>query len=93
MFGGDAVSLTGLSGSFANKNVGTGKTVTVSGGTLTGTDAGNYQLTSASGTTTANITPATLTVTGFTAQNKVYDATAAATVSGGTWVACSAAMR
>ena len=83
-FSGDVVSLTSLAGSFANKNVGTGKTVTVSGGTLSGTDAGNYQLTSGSGSTAANITPATLTATGFTAQNKVYDATTAATVSGGT---------
>jgi hypothetical protein len=84
VFSGDVVSLTGLTGSFSDKNVGTGKTVAVSGGTLTGTDAGNYQLSFASGSTTAGITPATLTATGFTAQNKVYDATTAAAVSGGT---------
>ena len=84
VLGADVVSLAGLSGSFTDKNVGTGKIVTVSGGTLAGGDAGNYQLTSASGTTTASITPATLTATSFTTQNKVYDATTAATVSGGT---------
>jgi len=41
-------------GAFTDKNVGTGKTVTVSGLTISGTDAGNYTLTQP--TTTANIT-------------------------------------
>ena len=45
------------SATFADKNVGTGKTVTVAGITITGTDAGNYTLTSTTATTTANITP------------------------------------
>ena len=40
---GDAVGASG-SGSFADKNVGTGKTVTLSSFTLTGSDARNYQL-------------------------------------------------
>ena len=61
----------GTAGSFADKNVGVGKTVTVSGLTLSGDDAGNYTLTQP--TTTADITPAGLTVTGVTAANKVYD--------------------
>ena len=72
------------SGSFANKNVGTGKTVNVSGITLSGSDAGNYIVTNTTATTTADITPATLSVTGTVAQNKVYDATTAAIISGGT---------
>jgi uncharacterized protein YjbI with pentapeptide repeats len=78
IFSGDDVSLTGGTATFDDKNVGTGKTVTLSGATLSGTDAGNYDLTSVS-TTTANITA--FEVTGsFTADNKIYDATDAATV-------------
>ena len=51
---------TGATGTFADKNVGVGKTVTVAGLTITGTDAPNYTLTQP--TTTASITKATLTV-------------------------------
>ena len=69
------------SGSFADKNVGTAKPVTVSGLTLSGADAGNYVLL-APASLNADITPASLTVTGLTANNKVYDATTAATLSG-----------
>src|SRR5207245_1681981 len=54
-------------------------TVNVSGLTISGTDAGNYSLTQP--TTTANITAATLTVTGVTASNKVYDRTTTATLN------------
>ena len=80
--GSDNVSLSGSgSGSFANKNVGTGKAVTVTGYTLTGTDAGNYTLVEPTGLT-ATITPATLTVNGVSANNKVYDTTVAASLSG-----------
>src|SRR3954463_13048356 len=43
------------SATFVNKNVGTGKTVTASGLTLSGAAAGNYQLSTTSATTTANI--------------------------------------
>lgn len=43
------------SATFDSKNVGTGKTVTVSGITLTGADAGNYTV-NATSNTTANIT-------------------------------------
>src|SRR5205814_6324148 len=74
--GNDAVSLDGGTASFADKNVGNGKTVTLTGATLTGADKDNYTLDSVS-TTAANITP--LGITGsFTAQNKVYDGTTAA---------------
>ena len=59
-------------GTFSDKNVGTGKTVTVSGLALSGADAGNYQLSSA--TTTASITPKTLNISGLSAvASKVYD--------------------
>src|SRR5206468_6271384 len=77
--GSDAVSLTGGTGAFANKNAGTGKSVTVSGATLTGADAPNYSL----GAVTANNAEITARhVTGtFTAGDKVYDATVAAMIA------------
>ncbi|MFM2342444.1 MAG: hypothetical protein RLZZ592_2097, partial [Pseudomonadota bacterium] len=81
LIGGDAVTLS-QSGTFADKNAGTGKTVTVAN-SVAGADASNYVLSNASQTTTASIAQATLTVAGTTAANKVYDATTAATVSGG----------
>ena len=72
------VSLTGGTASFGNATVGAGKTVTLTGATLTGSAAGNYNLTSV-GTTTAAITA--LGITGsFTAADKVYDGTTNATV-------------
>ena len=61
---GDALSVS-TSGTFADANVGTGKTVTFGALTLGGTSVGNYQL-AASGqqtTTTADITKKALTVT------------------------------
>jgi hypothetical protein len=78
----DSVSLSGASGSFANKNVGTAKTVNVSVGTLSGTDAGNYLLASSSLTTTADITARGITVAGLSVPDKVYDGSPAATLSG-----------
>jgi hypothetical protein len=61
--GGDTVNLStnGYTASFASPNVGTGIDVTVSGLTLTGASATNYTLALPVGVT-ANITPATLTV-------------------------------
>ena len=79
--GSDNVSpvTTGVAGTFADKTVGTGKTVTISGVTLGGTAAGNYTLTQP--TTTASIAAKTLTVTGITAANKPYDNTTTATLT------------
>ncbi len=72
------VTLTGGIATFADANVGLGKTVTLTGATLSGAAAGNYSLTSVNATT-AGITA--LGVTGnFTAANKVYDGNASATV-------------
>src|SRR5690606_13627639 len=56
---GDTVMFTGT-GSFDDKNVGTGKTVTVDGIAASGADAGNYSY-NTSATDTADVTPATLT--------------------------------
>jgi hypothetical protein len=79
---GDTVSLnTTAAGVFTDKAVGTGKTVTVSGLTIGGADAGNYSLSQP--TTTANITSKAITVTGITANNKQYDGTITATLNTG----------
>ena len=77
---GDDVSLntTNAVGAFADKAVGTGKTVYITGLALLGADASKYTLTQP--TTNADITPASLTVTGVTASDKVYDGTTAATL-------------
>jgi hypothetical protein len=75
---GDDVQLDGGTATFADKNVGTGKTVTLTGATLAGDDAGNYDLTSV-GTATADITA--LEITGsFTADDKTYDGNSSADV-------------
>src|SRR5581483_6680770 len=66
---------------FGTKNVGTGKADTVSGYTLSGADAGNYTLVETTGLA-ANITPASLAITGLSATNKVYDATLTDSLSG-----------
>lgn len=80
---GDSVSISGaVAGRFADKNVGTGKAVTVSGLELVGADAANYRLT-ALASLTADITPLQLTVGGLSVRDKVYDATTAATLNGG----------
>ena len=68
------------SGSFADKNAATGKSVAISGITLGGADAGNYQLGSTTATTTASITPKGLTPS-YSATDKVYDATPNATAT------------
>jgi hypothetical protein len=60
----DAVHLdtTGVTGAFSDPNVGSGKTVLVSGLTIGGADAGNYTLTQP--TTTADITPPVVAISG-----------------------------
>jgi len=80
--GGDEVAVGGSgSATFADKNAGTNKAVTVSGYTLTGADAGNYNAVQPSGVT-ASIGKADLAISGVTANNKTYDGTTAATLSG-----------
>jgi hypothetical protein len=77
---GDGVTLvsTGASATFATKTIGTGKTVTIAGLTLSGGDAGNYLLTQP--TTTADITAKALSVSGAKALDKTYDGTAVASL-------------
>jgi filamentous hemagglutinin family protein len=89
---GDVVNVTGLTGSFASRNVardGTGnvlaQAVTVSGSAaaLGGADGANYVLGNAASVpaTTARITPRELSVSGITASDKVYDGNTTAVVS------------
>jgi filamentous hemagglutinin family protein len=63
MVAGDNLSL-GYTAAFADKNAGSGKAVSVSGLTLTGTDSGNYVLQNSSLQTVASITPLPLDLTG-----------------------------
>src|SRR5207245_3461091 len=63
---------------FSDKSVANGKTATLTGATLTGTDAANYLLDSVA-TATANITAKHITGS-FTASNKEYDGNNSATV-------------
>src|SRR5204863_4049201 len=63
---GDAVSLTGGTARFGNKNVATGKTVALTGASLSGTDAGNYTLDSVAD---ANAAITALSLTGSPAAN------------------------
>lgn len=75
---GDDITVTGGTGAFSDKNVGAGKTVSVTGLVLGGADAANYALGSST-TTSASITPrAIANVSGITADDKVYDGTTAA---------------
>ena len=72
IIGSDAVTVS-ATGGFASAGVGNGITVNVSGVSLTGADAGNYAVSGGGSiTTTANITPAPLTVTASNA-SKTYD--------------------
>jgi len=78
----DTVSLSGTpTGTFASKDVASGVNVFVSGFTLGGAQAANYVL-SSSDLLTANITAKTLTVSGVSAGNKIYDGTTSAALSG-----------
>ena len=76
---GDVLTTSYTTRIFADKNVGTGKTVSVTGISITGTDAGNYTF-NTTASTTADITARALTVSA-TGINKVYDRTTAATVT------------
>jgi hypothetical protein len=78
---GEQVNLgTGNVTGFVDKNVGTNKTVTYSGLALSGNDAVNYAL-PLNPTSNANITPASLSISGITAADKTYDAGTTATVN------------
>ncbi|WP_066504738.1 YDG domain-containing protein [Rufibacter sp. DG15C] len=73
---GDVVSYIGGTATFDNENVGTGKTVAVSGLGLTGADAGNYTV-NTTATATADITKRAIVLT-VNAADKAYDGTTSA---------------
>ncbi|MFM9068290.1 MAG: YDG domain-containing protein, partial [Planctomycetota bacterium] len=81
LISGDTVTLSTSSatGAFDTKTIGTNKTVTTSGFSISGTDSGNYSLTQP--TTSADITKAILTVTGVTAGSKTYDGNTTVTLN------------
>src|SRR5207245_5715378 len=80
VIGSDAVSLSGGTATFASKTVGTAKTVTATGLSLSGADLANYQLSSTTATTTADITARALLVSAA-GVNKAYDGTTSATAT------------
>ena len=79
-FASDIFTDSYISAMFSDKNVGVGKTVTINGLSISGTDAGNYTLSNTAASTTADITARPLTITA-TGVNRIYDGTAAATVT------------
>ena len=83
IIGADVVTLTDGTGAFADANVGTAKTVTASGYSISGAGAGNYTLSAQPSGLTADITAASLSITGVSASNKVYDGATTATLTGG----------
>ena len=70
--GSDQVTFNFTSNTFDTKDVANGKAVTVNGITSAGADAGNYTLANTVATTTANVTPYVINLTG----TRVYDGTA-----------------
>jgi hypothetical protein len=82
MVAGDSVAIdvSHAAASFASAGVGGSQPVAVTGLSLTGPDARNYVLAGAVASALADITPKAVTVSGMTANDKVYDGTATATV-------------
>jgi hypothetical protein len=77
--GADVLTLS-QSGSFADKNAGTGKAVTILD-SISGADRSNYNLIQPTNVT-GDITPASLTISGLTAIDKTYDGTNTASLAG-----------
>lgn len=89
---GDTLDLgTPASASFDNKNVGTGKTVSVLGLSLAGADAGNYELKStAVSAQTGSITPLAVTIAVGGTVTKTYDGTTTAALDGSNYAVTNA---
>jgi hypothetical protein len=79
---GDVLTPAYGAATFANKNAGNAKPISVTGITVTGADAGNYTFNTTAGAT-ANISQAPAAPS-ITAADKVYDGTAAAAITGRT---------
>ena len=83
--GSETVTVSAAVGTYADGNVGTGKSATIVYTLANGINGGlatNYTLANTVGT--GNITGKALTIVGATAQNKSYDGTTTAIISGGT---------
>ncbi|ANR70914.1 hypothetical protein AXF19_07925 [Selenomonas sp. oral taxon 126] len=78
---GAGIALAPVTGTYTDKNAGTGKAVTFGGLTLTGTGAGNYSLSTTTLTTTGDIAKRALTLEGTagTQFTKTYDGNATVT--------------
>ena len=78
---GAGIALAPVTGTYTDKNAGTGKAVTFGGLTLTGAGAGNYSLSTTTLATTGNIARKTLTLEGTagTQFTKIYDGNATVT--------------
>src|SRR5690606_29343038 len=80
LIAGDQLTVATASGAFADRNVGIDKLVAITGLALRGADAANYALAATTATTTADITPASLTLNGFSAADRIYDGSTSATI-------------
>lgn len=84
LIGGDVVAATGITGSFVDKNVGSGKTATFSTYGLSGVDGGNYVVDAAGSQLSAlgDITPKTVAISSGLTVGKVYDGSIAVVANG-----------
>ena len=82
LVGSDNVTIVTGKATFSDKNVGTDKTVTFTGFSLTGDDAANYMLVKQPDAVTADITVKEITINGAAVEaSKVYDGTTDAKIS------------
>ena len=79
---GDVLTVSEASATFANKNAGLAKTITVTGIGKSGRDAGNYTVAASTITTTADIARAQLQLAGVSAVDRVYDTGTSVMLSG-----------
>ena len=77
---GDTFTDSYTNASFLTKDAATGKSVTATGLSFSGADAGNYTLSSATAATTASIAARSLTISAA-GVNRTYDGTTSATVT------------
>ncbi len=77
---GDSVTASAGTAVFADKNAGTGKIVSVSNITLSGTDAAAYKLTSTTAEAQATINKKLISVKNVVVEDKVYDGTTTAEI-------------
>ncbi|WP_230256355.1 YDG domain-containing protein [Rhodopirellula halodulae] len=79
LISGDSVTASGTTGAFADKHAGTDKVVTLANTSFGGSDVGNYAITDQT-STLADITAKSISVSGITVADKVYDGTTVGSV-------------